>query len=322
MHAIRVEQYGNPDVLLYKEIPIPEPKPNEALIKLHAIGVNFIDVYHRTGLYPIPLPFTLGQEGAGVVEAVGAEVTEVSVGERVAFAGVLGAYAEYQAVQAEKLVKLPDAISFEQGAAAMLQGMTAHYLAFALRPLSNRDTALVHAAAGGVGLLLIQLLKRLGVRVIGLCSTSEKARLAKEVGADEVIITNEADFETETKKLTDGKGVQIVFDSVGKDTWEKSLNVLAARGMMVSYGNASGAIPPFSPLLLSQKGSLFLVRPALHHYTATRDELCMRATDILRWIESGELKLHIYRRYELKEAFYAHEDFRYRCTMGKLLLIP
>ncbi len=322
MHAIRVEQYGNPDVLLYKEIPIPEPKPNEALIKLHAIGVNFIDVYHRTGLYPIPLPFTLGQEGAGVVEAVGAEVTEVSVGERVAFAGVLGAYAEYQAVQADRLVKLPDAISFEQGAAAMLQGMTAHYLAFALRPLSKNDTALVHAAAGGVGILLIQLLKRLGVRVIGLCSLDMKGELAKKFGADEVIITREDDFETETKKLTDGKGVQIVFDSVGRDTWEKSLNVLAPRGMMVSYGNASGAIPPFNPLLLSQKRSLFLTRPALHHYTATRDELLMRATDILRWIESGELKLHIHCRYELKEASDAHEDLRYRCTMGKLLLFP
>jgi len=322
MHAIRVEQYGSADVLLYKEIPIPEPQPNEALIKLHAIGVNFIDVYHRTGLYPIPLPFTLGQEGAGVVEAVGAEVTEVSVGERVAFAGVLGAYAEYQAVQAEKLIKLPDAISFEQGAAAMLQGMTAHYLAFSLRPLSNRDTALVHAAAGGVGLLLIQLLKRLGVRVIGLCSTSEKAQLAKGFGADEVIITTQADFETEVKKLTDGKGVQIVFDSVGKETWEKSLNVLAPRGLMVSYGNASGAVLPFSPLLLSQKGSLFLTRPTLHHYTATRDELCMRATEIFRWIELGELNLHIQHCFALKDARLAHEALEQRKTTGKILLFP
>ncbi len=322
MHAIRVEQYGSADVLLYKEMPIPEPKPNEALIKLHAIGVNFIDVYHRTGLYPIALPFTLGQEGAGVVEAVGAEVSEVKVGERVAFTGALGAYSEYHAVQAEKLVRLPDALSFEQGAAAMLQGMTAHYLAFALRPLSKSDTALVHAAAGGVGLLLIQLLKRLGVRVIGLCSTSEKAQLAKEVGADEVIITTQADFEVETKKLTDGKGVQIVFDSVGKDTWEKSLNVLAPRGMMVSYGNASGAIPPFSPLLLSQKGSLFLTRPALHHYTATRDELCMRATEIFRWIESGELKLRIEHRFALKDARLAHNALEGRKTTGKILLFP
>ncbi|MFQ3597144.1 MAG: quinone oxidoreductase [Chloroherpetonaceae bacterium] len=322
MHAIRVEQYGGSEVLLYKEMPIPTPKPNEAVVKLQAIGVNFIDVYHRTGLYPLPLPFTLGQEGAGVVEAVGSQVQDVKVGERVAFTGALGAYSEYHAVQSEKLVKLPDGISFEEGAAAMLQGMTAHYLAFALRPLAKGDTALVHAAAGGVGLILVQLLKRLEVRVIGVVSTDEKAALAKSVGADEVIVTSRSDFETETKKLTDGKGVQIVFDSVGKDTWEKSLNVLAMRGMMASYGNASGAIPPFSPLLLSQKGSLFLTRPALHHYTASRDELTMRANDVLRWIQSGELKLRIEHRFALKEARLAHDALEGRKTTGKILLLP
>jgi NADPH2:quinone reductase len=321
MHAIRVEQYGGSDNLLYKEVPKPTPKANEAIVKLHAIGVNFIDVYHRTGLYPLPLPFTLGQEGAGVVEEVGAEVQEVKVGDRVAFTGALGAYSEYHAVQAEKLVKLPEAISFEEGAAAMLQGMTAHYLAFALRPLTKGDTALVHAAAGGVGLILIQLLKRLSVRVIGLVSTDEKATLAKSVGADHVIVISRSDFEAETKKLTDGKGVQIVFDSVGKDTWEKSLNVLAVRGMMVSYGNASGAIPPFSPLVLSQKGSLFLTRPALHHYTATREELNMRATNIFRWIQSGELKLHIGHRFALKDARLAHDALEGRKTTGKVLLL-
>jgi NADPH2:quinone reductase len=322
MHAIRVEQYGGSEMLGYKEMPMPVPKPNEAVVKLHAIGVNFIDVYHRTGLYPIPLPFTLGQEGAGVVESIGAQVQDIKVGERVAFTGALGAYAEYHAVQSDKLVKLPDAISFEQGAAAMLQGMTAHYLAFALRPLTTGDTALVHAAAGGVGLILIQLLKRLDVRVIGLVSTDEKAMLAKNVGADDVIITSQSDFEVETKRLTDGKGVQIVFDSVGKETWEKSLNVLALRGLMVSYGNASGAIPPFNPLVLSQKGSLSLTRPALHHYTAMRDELIKRATDIFRWVQSGEVNLRIGHQFALKDARLAHEALEGRRTTGKILLFP
>ncbi len=322
MHSIRVEQYGGSDQLLYKQVPKPTPKANEAIVKLHAIGVNFIDVYHRTGLYPLPLPFTLGQEGAGVVEEVGAEVQEVKVGDRVAFTGALGAYSEYHAVQAEKLVKLPEGISFEEGAAAMLQGMTAHYLAFALRALAKGDVALVHAAAGGVGLILIQLLKRLQVRVIGIVSTEAKAMLAKQAGADEVIITTQSDFETEAKRLTDGKGVQVVFDSVGKDTWEKSLNSLAMRGMMVSYGNASGAIPPFNPLMLSQKGSLFLTRPALHHYTATREELLTRATDIFRWVESGEVKLRIEHRFALKDARLAHEALEGRKTTGKILLLP
>ncbi|MGQ9805000.1 MAG: quinone oxidoreductase family protein [Chlorobiales bacterium] len=322
MHAIRVEQYGGTEVLEYKQVPIPTPKANEALIKLHAIGVNFIDVYHRTGLYPIPLPFTLGQEGAGVVESIGAQVQDLKVGERVAFTGALGAYSEYHVVQSDKLVKLPDAISFEQGAASMLQGMTAHYLAFSLRPLATGDTALVHAAAGGVGLILIQLLKRLGVRVIAVTSTDEKATRAESVGADEVIVSSRSDFEIETKKLTEGKGVQIVFDSVGKDTWEKSLNVLALRGMMVSYGNASGAVPPFSPLVLSQKGSLFLTRPALHHYTATRDELVKRASDIFNWVQSREVRLHIQHRFALKEAPLAHEALEGRKTTGKILLFP
>ncbi|MDW8437305.1 MAG: quinone oxidoreductase [Chloroherpetonaceae bacterium] len=322
MRSIVVERYGGADVLRVKDVPVPTPKPNEALVKLLAIGVNFIDVYHRTGLYPIPLPHAIGQEGAGVVEAVGAEVSEVRVGDRVAFAGALGAYSEYHVVSAEKLVKLPDALSFEQGAAAMLQGMTAHYLAFAMRPIARGDVALVHAAAGGVGLLLVQLLKRLGARVIGVVSTEAKAKLAKEAGADDVIVATQSDFEAETKRLTDGKGVQIVFDSVGKDTWEKSLNSLAPRGMMVSYGNASGAVPPFSPLLLSQKGSIFLARPALHHFTATREELLTRAGDVFRWIESGELKLRIEHRFALDEARQAHEALEGRKTTGKILLIP
>lgn len=322
MRSIVIDRYGGAEALRVQESPAPTPKPNEALVKLFAIGVNFIDVYHRTGLYPIPLPSGIGQEGAGIVEAVGSDVSEVKVGDRVAFAGALGAYSEYHVVAAEKLVKLPDAISFEQGAAAMLQGMTAHYLAFSLRPIERGESALVHAAAGGVGLLLVQLLKRLGARVIGVVSTEEKAQLAKAAGADEVIVSTQADFEAETKRLTDGKGVQIAFDSVGKDTWEKSLNAIAVRGMMVSYGNASGAVPPFSPLLLSQKGSLFLARPALHHFTATRAELLWRAGEVLRWIESGELKLRISRRFALQEARLAHEALEARKTTGKILLIP
>lgn len=322
MRSIVIERYGGAEVLRVQRSPLPTPKPNEALVKLFAIGVNFIDVYHRTGLYPIPLPSGIGQEGAGIVEAVGSDVSEIKVGDRVAFTGALGAYSDYHVVAAEKLVKLPDAISFEQGAAAMLQGMTAHYLAFSMRPIERGEWTLVHAAAGGVGLLLVQLLKRLGARVIGVVSTEEKAQLAKAAGADEVIVSTQADFEAETKRLTDGKGVQIAFDSVGKDTWEKSLNVIATRGMMVSYGNASGPVPPFSPLLLSQKGSLFLARPALHHFTATRAELLWRAGDVLRWIESGELKLRIERRFALEEARLAHEALEARKTTGKILLIP
>lgn len=322
MRSIVIERYGGAEVLRVQRSPLPTPKPNEALVKLFAIGVNFIDVYHRTGLYPIPLPSGIGQEGAGTVEAVGSDVSEIKVGDRVAFTGALGAYSDYHVVAAEKLVKLPDAISFEQGAAAMLQGMTAHYLAFSMRPIERGEWTLVHAAAGGVGLLLVQLLKRLGARVIGVVSTEEKAQLAKAAGADEVIVSTQADFEAETKRITDGKGVQIAFDSVGKDTWEKSLNVIATRGMMVSYGNASGPVPPFSPLLLSQKGSLFLARPALHHFTATRAELLWRAGDVLRWIESGELKLRIERRFALEEARLAHEALEARKTTGKILLIP
>jgi len=277
MKAIQVTQVGGPEELKLVELPAPEPKPNEAFIQIKAAGVNFIDVYFREGRYPAPLPFVVGMEGAGVVIAVGSEAKGVRVGDRVAYTGVLGSYAEYAFVPAERLVLIPDELDFNQAAAAMLQGMTAHYLSHSTYPVKSGETVLVHAAAGGVGLLLVQMCKLLGARVIGTASSEEKAALARAAGADEVIIYTTQDFEVETKRLTDGKGVHVVYDGVGKTTFEKDLNVLRPRGYLVLFGGSSGAVPPFDLLELTKHGSLFVTRPSLQHYVATREELEQRS---------------------------------------------
>jgi NADPH2:quinone reductase len=322
MKAIRVESYGGPDKLVYQDIEKPQPKSGEALVKIEAIGVNFIDVYHRTGLYPLPLPFTPGTEAAGVVESTGADVGEIQAGDRVAYTMAVGSYAEYAVVPASRLVKIPVEIDTQSAAAAMLQGMTAHYLVTSTYPLKRGDTALVHAAAGGVGLLLIQMAKRIGARVFGTVSTEEKARLAREAGADEVIIYTERDFQEEVRRATDGKGVQVVYDSVGKTTFMKSLDSLAPRGLLALFGQSSGPVPPFDAALLAQKGALFLTRPSLAHYTATREELLWRAGEVFAWVKSGELKLRIGKRFPLMEAAEAHRQLEGRATTGKVLLIP
>lgn len=322
MKAIVIESYGGPEVLAYRDVDKPTPKPNEALVKIEATGINFIDVYHRTGLYPIPLPFIPGSEAAGSIEAVGADVKEFQPGDRVAYAMSLGAYAEYSAVPAAKLVRIPDAIDTESAAAAMLQGMTAHYLVTSTYPLKRGDTALVHAAAGGVGLLLIQMARRIGARVFGTVSTEEKARLARATGAHEVIIYTAQDFQEEIRRLTDGKGVQVVYDSVGKTTFMKSLESLAPRGLLALFGQSSGPVGPFDPALLAQKGSLFLTRPSLAQYSATREELSWRAGDVLSWVSAGELKLRIGHRFKLAQAADAHRELEGRKTTGKVLLIP
>jgi NADPH2:quinone reductase len=284
--------------------------------------VNFIDVYFREGRYPAPLPFVNGQEGAGVVTEVGSEVTTIKPGDRVAYTSALGSYAEYAAVPASRLVKIPDELDFEQAAAAMLQGMTAHYLLHSSYPLKKGETALIHAAAGGVGLLLVQMAKKIGARVIATAGTTEKAQLAREAGADECIVYTEADFETETRRLTNDAGVHVVYDGVGKATFDKDLNVLRPRGYLVLFGGSSGAVPPFDLIKLSQKGSLFITRPTLAHYTATREELEWRANDVLQSIARGELGLRIHKVYPLAEAEQAHRDLEGRKTTGKLLLKP
>ena len=322
MKAIQVSQTGGPEALVPVDVPTPKPKPNEALVQIKAAGVNFIDVYFREGRYPTPVPFIDGQEGAGVVTEVGSEVTLVQPGDRVAYTGSLGSYAEYAAVPAQRLVKIPDALSFEDAAAAMLQGMTAHYLTHSTYKLQAGETALVHAAAGGVGLLLVQMAKQFGARVIGTAGTKEKAQLARDAGADECIIYTESDFETETKRLTDGKGVHVVYDGVGKATFDKDLNVLLPRGYLVLFGGSSGAVPPFDLIKLSQKGSLYITRPTLVNYTMTREELEWRANDVLGWIAEGKLKLRIHKAYPLADAAQAHRDLEGRKTTGKLLLIP
>jgi len=322
MKAIQVKKPGGAEALELVEIPVPQPKPNEALVKVAAAGVNFIDVYQREGRYPVALPFVIGQEGAGVVSAVGAEVKSVKAGERVAWTSIMGSYAEFVAVPADRLVRIPQGVSDREAAAVMLQGMTAHYLVFATFPLKPGDTALVQAAAGGVGLLLVQMAHHIGARVIGTVSNEEKARLAREAGADEVILYTQVDFESETKRLTQGKGVEVVYDSVGKTTFEKGLNLLRPRGMMVLFGGSSGAVPPFDPITLSQKGSLFLTRPTLNHYIVTRDDLEARASAIFEMIAAKRLKLRIEYIYPLTEAQQAHRDLEGRKTTGKLLLIP
>jgi NADPH2:quinone reductase len=322
MKAIQIKQPGGPEAMELVELPVPEPKANEAVVKLAASGVNFIDVYVREGRYKAPLPLVLGQEGGGAVTAVGAEVTTVKPGDRVAWVGPYGSYAGYAAVPADKLVPIPAGVTDQQAASAMLQGMTAQYLCHDSFPLKSGQTALVHAAAGGVGLLLVQMAHNIGARVIATVSTDEKAKLAREAGADEVILYTQADFEADTKRLTGGKGVDVVFDSVGKTTFDKGLNVLRPRGMMVLFGGSSGAVPAFDPLVLTQKGSLFLTRPSLTNYVATREELIMRADAVFGMIAAGKLKLRIEHMYPLAEAQRAHRDLEGRKTTGKLLLIP
>lgn len=322
MKAIHVTHTGGPEVLTLVDLPVPAPKANEAVVKIETSGVNFIDVYFREGRYPASVPFINGQEAAGTVTEVGSEVTNLKPGDRVAYTSSLGSYAEYAAVPAARLVTIPDALNFEQASAAMLQGMTAHYLLFSSYKLQKGETALVHAAAGGVGLLLVQMAKKIGARVIATTGTEGKAQLAREAGADECIVYTQTDFETETRRLTNDEGVHVVYDGVGKATFEKDLNVLRRRGYLVLFGGASGAVPPFDLIKLSQKGSLYVTRPTLNHYTATREELEWRANDVFRMIVDGELKLRIHRVYPLTEAAQAHRDLEGRKTTGKLLLKP
>jgi NADPH:quinone reductase len=322
MKAVQVKQVGGPEVMEVVELPVPQPKANEAVVKLAAAGVNFIDVYYREGRYKAPLPFVLGQEGAGVVTAVGTEVKSVKVGDRLAWTAQLGSYAEYAAVPADRLVPIPPGVSDHEAAAAMLQGMTAQYLSHDTYPLKKGETALVHAAAGGVGLLLVQMAHNIGARVIATVSTEDKAKLARGAGADEVILYTQADFEGETKRLTGGKGVDVVYDSVGKTTFDKGLNILRPRGMMVLFGGSSGAVPPFDLIILTHKGSLFLTRPSLGNYISTREELVARSGAVFSMIAAGKLKLRIEHTYPLAEAQRAQRDLEGRKTTGKLLLIP
>src|SRR5271157_5716891 len=322
MKAIQVQKTGGPEVLTLVDLPVPQPKPNEAVVKIAASGVNFIDVYQREGRYKVPLPFVLGQEGAGEVTSVGPDVKSVKAGDRVAWTTILGSYAEYAAVPAERLVQVPSGVSDQQAAAAMLQGMTAHYLIHDTFPLKRGQTALVHAAAGGVGLLLVQMAHHLGARVIATVSTDEKAKLARQAGADEVILYTQADFEAETKRVTAGKGVDVVYDSVGKTTFDKGLNLLRPRGMMVLFGGSSGAVAPVDPLVLTQKGSIFLTRPSLGNYIATARELQQRAGAVFGMIRDGKLKLRIEHVYPLAQVQQAHRDLEGRKTTGKLLLLP
>lgn len=320
MKAVRVYQVGGPEVLTHEDVPMPEPGAGQALVQIESIGLNYIDTYHRSGLYAAPLPVTPGMEAAGVVAAVGEGVTAVQVGDRVAYCMVLGAYADYAVVPAEKLVPLPDHISSELAAAVLLQGMTAHYLAFSTYPLKPGDRALVHAAAGGVGLLLVQMAKRAGAVVIGTVSTEEKAELAGGAGADAVIRYTEVDFEGEVRRLTDGRGVDVVYDSVGRDTFDRSLNCLRPRGLMALFGQSSGPVPPVDLQILNAKGSLFATRPTLGHYMATRSELMSRAGDVLMWTAAGELDVRIDRVLPLSRAEEAHRLLEGRETAGKVLL--
>lgn len=319
MKAIQVKQPGGPEAMELVDVPTPAPGPKQALVRVAASGVNFIDVYFRIGLYKADLPITLGSEAAGTVEAVGPDVTEVAPGDRVAYAMVRGSYAQYAVVPAAMLVKLPDGLDFAAAAAAMLQGMTAHYLTHSTYPLRSGNSCLVHAAAGGAGGLTVQMAKMLGARVFGTAGSAEKAAIAREHGAEAIIYT-EQDFEAEVKRLTDGRGVDVVYDSVGKTTFEKSLNCLRRRGLLALFGQSSGPVPPFDLNVLNGKGSLFVTRPSLGHYTATRDELLWRASDVFRWIAEGKLKLRIDRAYPLADAAAAHRDLEGRRTAGKLLL--
>jgi NADPH2:quinone reductase len=320
MKAIQVNQAGGPEKLELADVPVPRPAANQALVRIAASGVNFIDVYFRTGLYKADFPMTPGSEAAGTVESVGAEVTEVAPGDRVAYAMTRGAYAEYAVVPAAQLVKIPDHVDFITAAAAMLQGMTAHYLTHSTFALKSGDTCLVHAAAGGAGGLIAQMAKMLGARVFGTVSTEEKARVARENRCDEAIIYTQQDFAAEVKRLTNGRGVDVVYDSVARTTFEQSLNSLRPRGLVALFGQSSGPIPPFDPSILNAKGSLFLTRPSLGHYLLTRDELLWRAGDVLGWIAAGKVCLRIGGTYPLGQAAQAHRDLEGRKTTGKLVL--
>jgi len=322
MKAIQVAKVGGPEALTLVDLPIPEPKPGEAVVQIKAAGVNFIDMYFREGRYPTPLPFVAGMEAAGVVTTVGSDVVNIKPGDRVAYTGILGSYAEYAAVAADRLVHIPQELDFNDAAAAMLQGMTAHYLSHSTYPLQRGEWTLIQAAAGGVGRLLVQMAKKVGARVIGTAGSDQKARLAREAGADHVIVYSRQDFEVETKQLTDSRGVDVVYDGVGKTTFDKDLNVLRPRGYLVLFGGASGAVPPFDLIKLSQKGSLFITRPTLAHYIASRAELEQRSNDVFGMILSGDLKLRIHEIYPLAEAQKAHRDLEGRKTTGKILLIP
>lgn len=321
MKAIRVNAHGGAEALVLEERPEPVPGPDEAVVAVDAAGVNFIEIYFRKGAYRASVPFTPGGEAAGTVVAVGAAVAEVRVGDRVATVNAQGAYAERTVAPARRLVKLPEGVSTRQAAAALLQGMTAHYLATSTFPLGPGHACLVHAAAGGVGLLLCQIAKRRGARVIGTVSTAAKAALARDAGADETVLYTEEDFVATVKRLTNGRGVDVVYDSVGATTFEKGLDALAPRGLMALYGQASGAVAPVDPQLLNQKGSLFLTRPTLVHYTATREELLQRAGDVLSWVADGSLRLRVDREIPLADAAEAHRLLESRRTSGKLILV-
>jgi len=320
MRAVRIHQPGGPEVMRVEEVAVPRPGAGEALVRVEAAGVNFIDVYKRSGLYTVPLPATVGEEGAGTVVAVGEEVREVREGERVAWASVTGAYAEYAVVPASRLVPLPPGVSSTQGAALMLQGMTAHYLATSTYPLREGDRCVVHAAAGGVGLLLVQIAKRRGARVIGTVGSDEKGELARAAGADDIIVYTRQDFVAETKRITDGAGVHVIYDSVGRTTFLPGLEVLVRRGTMALFGQSSGPVAPIDPQLLNQKGSLFLTRPTLAHYVATRDELLWRARELFDWVAAGALTVRVGAEYPLAEAAEAHRALEGRRTTGKVLL--
>jgi len=322
MKAIRVNAPGGPEVLRYEDVAEPAPKAGEAVVKVDAAGINYIDVYQRSGQYKLALPLTLGLEAGGTVTSVGLNVAEVKVGDKVAYTGIPGAYAQYAVVPAARLVTLPAGLTTRQGAAAMLQGLTAHYLASSTYPLKSGDTCLVHAAAGGVGLLLCQIAKMRGARVIGTVSTEEKAKLAREAGASDVILYTKQDFEAEVKRLTDGKGLQVVYDSVGQTTFDKGFNCLAPRGTMALYGQSSGPIGPFDLGVLNAKGSLFVTRPSLNHHIITRAELLERSNELLGWIRDGKLKLRTEFEFPLKDAADAHRALEGRKTTGKVLLIP
>jgi NADPH2:quinone reductase len=322
MKAIQIHETGGPEVLTLADLPIPQPGPGQVLIRVEAVGVNFIEVYFRNGVYKAALPLTLGSEAAGTVEELGPGVTGFAAGDAVASVSVLGSYAEYALVPAAALVKVPDGLTMQQAAAALLQGMTAHYLSHSVFPLKAGDTALVHAGAGGVGLLLTQMAARLGARVIATVSTAEKADLSRSAGASDVILYTEKDFAAEVKRLTGGKGVDVVYDSVGKTTFEGSLNCLRPRGLLALFGASSGPVPPFDLIHLSSKGSLFITRPTLWHYVATRTELEWRSGDVLGWAAKGELKLRTEHVYPLSEAAQAQTDLEDRKTTGKILLEP
>jgi NADPH2:quinone reductase len=322
MKAVRVHATGGREKLVYEEVQAPISGPGQVRVKNAAIGVNFIDVYYRTGVYRTALPFVPGMEASGVIEDLGAGVSGWSKGDRVAYTMTMGSYADYTLVNPAQLVKLPEGVDFHVGAAAMLQGMTAHYLAFSTYPLRSGETALVHAAAGGVGLLLVQICRMIGAKVIATVSTEAKGELARGAGAEHVILYSTADFESEVKAITEGRGVDVIYDSVGRTTFDKDLNCLRRRGMLVLFGQSSGVVPPFDLNILNAKGSLYVTRPSLSHYSSTPEELRWRAGDVFEWIHDGKLKLRIDRTLPLKEAAKAHEALETRQTSGKILLLP